>query len=181
MAVLSGPRRWKLSTVAGLLLMASSCVTFAATPQIYSETADAHTEVRQALAQAAREHKRVLLDFGGNWCGDCQVLAIYLHDPGNAAILAANYVMVSVNIGRYDRNLDLAKQYNVPLEKGVPALAILDSNGKLLYSQRNGEFESMRRMDVSSVTTFLNQWKPALSRAGKQSEPCGTTASKTNC
>ena len=68
--------------VAGLLLMAILCVTFAATPQIYSETADAHTEVRQALAQAAKEHKRVLLDFGGNWCGDCQVLSIYLHDPG---------------------------------------------------------------------------------------------------
>lgn len=164
-----------------LLLLASSCAVLAATPQIYSENADAKVEIRQALAMAVRQHKHVLLDFGGNWCGDCQVLNLYFHDPGNAAILAANYVLVDVNVGRFDRNMDLAKQYNVPLEKGVPALAILDSNGRLLYSQRNGEFEAMRRMDVSAVTSFLNKWKPALSRAGKQSEPCSASASKTPC
>jgi thioredoxin 1 len=167
--------------VASLLVLVSSLAAFAAMPQIYSETADAHAEVRRALAIAARQHKNVLLDFGGNWCGDCQVLDLYLHDPGNAAILEANYVLVDVNIGRYDRNMDLAKQYSVPLEKGVPALAILDSNGKLLYSQRNGEFEAMRRMDVSAVTSFLNRWKPALRHAGQRSAPCSTATGKTNC
>ena len=55
----------------------------------------------------------------------------------------------------------LAENYDVPLAKGVPALAVLDSNGNLLYSQKNGEFEAMRRMDEASVTAFLNQSKPA--------------------
>jgi thioredoxin 1 len=176
------PRFKAASAIAGLLIgISSTCATFAATPQIYSDTADAKAEVRQALQTAAREHKHVLLDFGGNWCGDCLILDLYLHDPGNAALLEANYIVVDVNIGRYDRNLDLAKQYNVPLEKGVPALAILDSNGKLLYSQRNGEFEAMRRMDVSAVTAFLNKWKPVLRNAGKQPPPCSAVAGKTPC
>jgi thioredoxin 1 len=48
----------------------------------------------------------------------------------------------------------------VPLKKGVPALAVLDANGNVLFSQRSGEFESMRGMDPASVTAFLNQWKP---------------------
>lgn len=169
------------SAVASLLILASSCAAFATTPQIYSDTADAKAEIRQALAVAARQHKHVLLDFGGNWCGDCMMLDLYLHDPGNASILEANYVVVDVNIGRYDRNMDVAKQYGVPLEKGVPALAILDWNGKLLYSQRNGEFESMRRMDVASVTNFLTKWKPGLSHASKQPVPCSAPASKTPC
>ena len=149
----------------------------ASTTQVYSDTADAKAEIRQALATATREHKRVLLDFGGNWCGDCQVLHIYLQDPGNASLLQSNFVLVNVNIGRYDQNLDIARQYNIPLDKGVPALAVLDANGKLVYSQHNGEFEAMRRMDVSSVSEFLTKWKPTpLSRAAV---PCSTA--KKDC
>lgn len=127
---------------------------------VYSDTADAHAEIHDALARAAREHKRVLLDFGGNWCGDCQVLDIYFHREPNADLLAKNYILVDVNVGKYDKNLDLAKQYDIPLQKGVPALAILDPHGHLLYSQRQGEFEAMRRMDPNSVTQFLERWKP---------------------
>jgi hypothetical protein len=59
-----------------------------------------------------------------------------------------------------DENVDIAQRYKVPLEKGVPALAVLSENGKLLYSQQTGQFEAMRRMEPSAVTQFLVQWKP---------------------
>jgi thioredoxin 1 len=55
----------------------------------------------------------------------------------------------------------VAERYDIPLRKGVPALAVLDSDGRLLYSQKNGEFESMRSMDRTSVTDFLTNWAPA--------------------
>ncbi len=126
---------------------------------IYPDGAEAKADLAAALATAAREKKRVLLDFGGNWCGDCQVLEIYFHDAANRGLLEASFVLVPINIGRYDVNLDLAAKYGVPLEKGVPALAVLDANGKLLYSQRHSEFSAMRRMDSSSVTEFLQKWK----------------------
>jgi thiol:disulfide interchange protein len=126
---------------------------------IYPEGAQAEADIAAALAQAAREKKRVLLDFGGYWCGDCQVLEIYFHDPANRSLLAANYVLVPVNIGRYDENLDIAARYGVPVTKGVPALAVLEPSGQVVYSQRNGEFEAMRKMDSASVTAFLLQWK----------------------
>ena len=120
----------------------------------------AKADLAAALKTAAATHKRVLVDFGGNWCGDCQVLDIYLHNPSNLPILDANFVLVHVNIGHMDENLDIAKEYEVPLDKGVPALAVLTEKGKLLYSQRNGQFEAMRRMESSAVTQFLLQWKP---------------------
>jgi len=126
---------------------------------IYDENADAKAEIREALATAAREHKRVILDFGGNWCGDCQVLDIYFHRAPNDALLNANYVLVDIDIGRMDKNVDVAEKYEVPLKKGVPALAVLDGHGRLVYSQANGEFEKMRHMDPDSVTQFLEQWK----------------------
>ena len=149
----------RLSISAAILVLLTT-PAFAQFRNVYSDTADAHAEIRDALARAAREHKRVLLDFGGNWCGDCQVLDIYFHREPNADLLAKNYILVDVNVGKYDKNLDLAKQYDIPLQKGVPALAILDAHGHLIYSQRQGEFEAMRRMDPNSVTQFLEHWKP---------------------
>ena len=126
---------------------------------IYPEGAQAEKDITAALAKAAKEKKRVLIDFGGNWCGDCQVLEIYFHDPANRGLLEQNYVLVPVNIGRYDENMDIAAKYGVPVSKGVPALAVLDASGQLVYSQRNAEFQAMRRMDSASVTAFLLQWK----------------------
>lgn len=126
---------------------------------LYPDIAQAKQDIAAALAQAGKENKRVLLDFGGNWCGDCQVLNIYFRAPANRALLDRNYVLVPVNVGHLDQNLDLATKYGVPLVKGVPALAVLDSKGELLYSQHNAEFESMGRVDPGAVTAFLLQWK----------------------
>lgn len=129
--------------------------------EIYPPPEQAAPDLTAGLKLAAARHRRVLLDFGGNWCTDCQVLDLYFHDDANRPILESNYVLVHVNIGRMDRNEDIANRYEIPLHKGVPALAILDSNGKLLYSQKTGEFEAMRGMKSSAVTEFLNRWKPA--------------------
>ena len=151
--------RFKLIAAVGLLALAAGTAK-PATRDIYPDPGQAKADVAAALKTAAATHKRILLDFGGNWCGDCQVLDIYFHDPANRPILDANFVLVHINIGMTDANLELAKKYEVPLDKGVPALAVLSENGKLLYSQKGGEFEAMRRMQSSSVTSFLVQWKP---------------------
>ena len=128
--------------------------------QIYSETADPKVAIAAGLQQARREHKRVILDFGGDWCGDCQVLDIYFHQGPNLAILQKNFVLVHVYVREeLDNNVALAAKYGVPLLKGVPALAILDENGTVLYSQRTGQFNDMRHMDPGSVNEFLNRWK----------------------
>jgi thiol:disulfide interchange protein len=148
---------------AALALVASVSVApaFAQfTPRhIYNQDADAKAEIREAVATATRQHKHIILDFGGDWCGDCQVLDIYFHRPPNDTLLNANYVLVDIDIGHMDKNVDVADKYAVPLKKGVPALAVLDSHGRLLYSQKTGEFEKMRQMNPDSVTQFLEKWK----------------------
>jgi thioredoxin 1 len=132
-----------------------------ATRDIYPDPAQAKSDLAWGLKTAAQSHKRLIVDFGGNWCGDCQVLDFYFHNPENRPILESNFVLVHINIGRMDENLEIAEQYGIPVTLGVPALAVLSEKGKLLYGQRSGEFKSMRRMDSSSVTRFLVQWKPA--------------------
>ena len=126
---------------------------------IYDEQVDPHKDVAAGFAQAKREHKRVLLDFGGDWCGDCQVLDIYFHQAPNDELLAKNFVLVHVFIGHIDLNLDIPEKFGLPIKKGVPALVVADANGKPVYVQ-HGEFEDMRHMDAQSVTAFLERWKP---------------------
>jgi len=124
---------------------------------LYSETANATSDIAAALVRARSEHKRVLLDFGGNWCGDCQLLDIYYHQSPNAEILAKNFIVVHIDIGHMDKNVDVAKKYKVPITKGVPALAVIDAHGNILYSEREKEFE---HTSPEAVTAFLNRWKP---------------------
>jgi thiol:disulfide interchange protein len=126
---------------------------------LYSAEANPKADIAAALKQASLEHKRVILAFGGDWCGDCQVLDIYLHQSPNLELLNKNYLLVHVDIGHFDKNLDITEKYNVPLKKGVPALAVIDADGKLLYAQQAAEFGDMRYMYPTSVTDFLNRWK----------------------
>ena len=149
----------KLLTVAVWLICAAGTVQ-AAVGAIYPPPAQAKADLAAALKTAARTHKRILLDFGGNWCPDCQVLNIYFHNATNLPILRANFVLVHINIGLMDANVGLASRYGIPLKKGVPALAVLSDRGKLLYSQKAGEFDNMSHLESSSVTRFLLQWKP---------------------
>jgi thiol:disulfide interchange protein len=127
---------------------------------IYPDGARAASDLQAALTEAAQQHKRVILDFGGNWCSDCRILEIYFHDPSNLRLLNANYVLVPINIGQYDENTDMAARYGIPLTKGVPALVVLDAQGQVLYSMRNGEFEKMHELTPSVVRAFLEVWKP---------------------
>lgn len=129
-------------------------------PNLYPDPAEARTDIGVALSVAAREHRRVLLDFGGNWCYDCHVLDATFHYPDVAKILDPNFVVVHINIGEYDKNLDLAEKYQIPLKRGVPSLAVLDGKGNLLVSQKQGDFENTTRIDLHDVETFLNTWKP---------------------
>lgn len=128
-------------------------------PNLYPAPAEAPAEISAALAAAAKDHKRVILVFGGNWCYDCHVLDATFHSKDIAPLVQKNYHVVHINIGEYDKNLDLAHKYEVPLNKGVPSLAVLDPDGKLVFSQKQGDFENTTRIGPDDVVKFLNQWK----------------------
>ena len=128
--------------------------------EVYPANQDARAEIRHALAEAAAGHKRVIVVFGANWCFDCHVLDMAFHRPDLAAVLERGYKVVHVDVGKGDKNQDLMQQYQVPMKRGIPALAVLDSDGKLLASQKNGEFENARALGPEDLLQFLNKWKP---------------------
>jgi len=133
---------------------------FSAGREIYPAPAQAAADLSAALKSARETHKRIILDFGGNWCSDCHVLDIYIHDATNLSILQSNYLLVHINIGYHDQNEAIANRYQVVITKGVPVLVVLDEHGKLLFSQKTGVFEAVHGVQSSSVTDFLVHWKP---------------------
>ncbi len=133
-------------------------------PDLYPDPGEAQKDLDSALAAAAKDHKNVIVVFGGNWCYDCHVLDAAFHSAVIAPIIKANYHVVHINIGNYDVNLDIAERLQTPLKKGVPVLAVLDSKGQLLTSQKNGEFESAYKIGPTDITDFLNHWKPAAAK-----------------
>ncbi|MGI4829651.1 MAG: thioredoxin family protein [Janthinobacterium lividum] len=160
-----GLRFTRLPAFAGMVLSfcalssvsAAAQTGFQVNKNLYPETANASEDISAAEAVALHQHKHILLDFGGNWCGDCQVLDFYYHQGSNGDLLAKYYVVVHIDIGHMDHNVDIAKRYGVPITHGVPALAVLDAHGKVLYAEREKEFE---HTSPEAITAFLNRWKP---------------------
>ena len=151
-----------LALTSGLLLAQEAPLTqdkvSAKLRELYPDNADAKKEISEALAAAAKDHKRVILVFGANWCFDCFALDYRFHQPDIQPLVDNNYHVVHVDIGRNDKNADLIKKYEIPIEKGVPSLAVLDTKGHRLYT--TGEFESARRIDPQVIVKFLETWKP---------------------
>lgn len=124
-------------------------------PHIYPASASAHNDLDHALADSLADRKRILVVFGANWCADCQALEGAMQTNALAVLVATNYHVVHVNVDEGKSNTDLASRLEVPLEKGIPALAVLDSSGQLITSQRNGEFHKS-----------LLAWTAGVFRAG---------------
>jgi thioredoxin 1 len=148
------------AVLAFTVVLASASVSQAAEP-MYPPIERANADVEGGLHTAAKSGKRVIVDFGGNWCTDCKILDINMKKPENAALLDRHFVVVHVNVGDkgITDNFDVAQRYGIPLKKGVPALVVLESDGRVVYAQKAGEFEDMRHMDPKSVNDFLNRWK----------------------
>lgn len=127
---------------------------------LYPAPEKSRSQIDAALQIARKEDKRVLLVFGANWCFDCHVLDAAFQSARIAPLIQSYFVTVKVNIGDGDKNLDLAKEYDTPVEKGVPALAVLDPNGRLLTSQKLGEFHSVIKLGPDDIIRFFEKWKP---------------------
>jgi len=127
-------------------------------PAIYDETADAAKQIADALALAQKENKRVLLQFGANWCGWCHKLhKLCETDADIAAKLRAAYVVVLVDVNK-GHNADINKKYGNPTRFGLPVIVILDSAGKVLTTQDTGKLEEGDHHDPKKVLGFLNEW-----------------------
>ena len=131
---------------------------------IFRADADAETDIREAIARASLEQKRVLLLFGANWCPWCQRLHHLIEtDPNVRDYLARHFELVLVDLGKRDRNMEIDARYGSPNTLGIPVFVVLDRDGTRLYIQETGSLEypkdhPKKGHDPVKVMLFLQTW-----------------------
>ncbi|HTT09102.1 MAG TPA: thioredoxin family protein [Gammaproteobacteria bacterium] len=127
-----------------------------AAPMPYDETADAKASVTQAITQAREDNKKVLLIFGANWCPDCRELAKAL-EGRSGDLLGEKFIVVKIDVGNFDKNLELVNAYGNPIKGGIPAAVVLTPENAIVYSTKAGELANARNMGEDGIYDFLRQ------------------------
>ena len=125
----------------------------------YDEGANADAAVEAAFARAKRSGKRVLIDLGGNWCGDCIVLANLMLLPEMKPFLAAHFEVVSVDVGRFDKNLQVPARFGITSRlEGVPSLIVAEPDGTFVNAGHIAALADARHMTPQAIADWLAQW-----------------------
>ncbi|MES2442889.1 MAG: thioredoxin family protein [Pseudomonadota bacterium] len=128
-------------------------------PAPYDSSADANAQIDAALGRARASGKPLLIDFGANWCADCRVLAGVLELPEMRRYIARNFELVQVDIGRFDRNLDIPKRFSRNPMNAVPAVFVVDGKtGKLRNAGEELALGDARIMRPQAIADWLATW-----------------------
>lgn len=128
-------------------------------PLPYDEKADAQDAVQAAAARAKANGKLLLIDLGGNWCPDCRILAGTMRLPQLDAFVRAHYELVMVDIGRFDRNMQIPARYGIAKPEGVPALLVVDpKTNTLLNLGKTSALANARAMTPQALADWLAGW-----------------------
>ena len=129
-------------------------------PYPYDEAADASAVVAAAKARARAHHKLLLIDLGGNWCADCRILAGTIDLPEVKAFVGAHYELVTVDVGHFDKNLQIPAHYGITKRlEGVPSLLIVDPKTDALVDQGHiSALEDARSMTPQALADWLAKW-----------------------
>jgi thiol-disulfide isomerase/thioredoxin len=127
----------------------------------FDPKADAKAAVEAALTRAMSDDRMVILVMGANWCHDSRALAGWFAQPRFAAMIAARYHLVYVDVGIRDRNIDIARRFGISKIKGTPTVMILDNQGKLLNRKDAPRWRNASDRSQEQVYRAFAEFTPA--------------------
>lgn len=129
-------------------------------PLPYDTRANADRAVTEARQRAMVKHKLLLIDLGGNWCLDCRILAGTIETPRLKAFVEAHYEVAMVDIGRFDKNGQIAARYGIKGRlEGVPALLVVDPRSNTLINAGHvTALADARSMSPQALADWLANW-----------------------
>ncbi|HKC64497.1 MAG TPA: thioredoxin family protein [Pyrinomonadaceae bacterium] len=133
----------------------------------YDPSRNADQDIKNAVAEAKRTGKRILLEVGGNWCIWCHIMDEYFEKHSDLlSFREKNFIMVKINYSDENKNIEVLSRY--PEIPGYPHLFVLDTNGKFLYSKNTGELEEGRGYNLERFMAFLKEWSPKAKESAKR-------------
>ena len=119
---------------------------------IYSEV-----EVNDFIEDAVNNLKQPVIIFGGNWCPDCRILSGTLKTPSIEKFMNNHYRVLHIDVGRYDKNMNLISYFGVAKEEGVPRVLVFDKDKNLLNSSSTKEWTTVRDRKMQDVFDYFQE------------------------
>ena len=131
------------------------------TKKLYNPSADAKSDIANAIAQAKKENKHVFLQIGGNWCSWCIAFDKKVNETDELKqLLIQNYVVYHLNYSKENTNSESLKQLGFPQRFGFPVFVILDTEGNRIHTQNSAYLEEGKGHSVEKTKEFLQSWTP---------------------
>jgi|TARA_B100001093_G_scaffold9249_1_gene8867 thiol-disulfide isomerase/thioredoxin len=127
-------------------------------PLPYDEKIIDSSELDKFINQSINNDKQPVVIFGGNWCPDCRILAGTLAMPTIKKFLQQYYRIIHIDIGRYDRNMELMNHLNIEPKKGVPRVVILDFKKNIVNSSTSSEWTTARDRKEQEIYDYFQKF-----------------------
>lgn len=139
-----------------LLIIVSLSLNLSA-QKLYNEQANGEKQLTEALDQAKKESKHVLIQMGGNWCKWCLKFNEFVtNDNEINKVMNDNYVVLHLNYDKKD--LAMLERLEHPERFGFPVIIILDENGKRLHTQNSYYLEEGEGYHKKKVLSCFKDW-----------------------
>jgi thiol:disulfide interchange protein len=77
-----------------------------------------------AVKGARASNRSLMVEFGADWCSDCQELSRELQREPFQTCLHENINRLKVDVGEFNRNLDTASELGIDIKNGVIPTAV---------------------------------------------------------
>lgn len=132
-----------------------------AEPHPFDESADAMSDVDAALARSIKSGRRPLLILGGNWCHDSRGLAKKFQTEPLKSVIDQGFDPVWVDVGRRDRNLDVARRFGIEALIGTPTILVLSSDGALLNRDSVHDWRTADSRSLEEAIAYFKSFAPS--------------------
>lgn len=105
-----------------------------------------------------KSRKQAIVIFGANWCPDCRILEGTLQLPTVKKFMEEHFLIMHIDLGKYDINMSLLEELSIPRQEGVPRVVIFDDKGNPLNLDSNDIWRTARDSSQQDIFNYFQKF-----------------------